>query len=325
MSSYPSSQYYSFLINQIEYYGCLVLVNIGLIANLLNILISLRKNIQKITMGFYNVVMSVFNILLLIIAGYLNIFPQALGRAQFISNSYYGCNILSYLLRTILQMTQWLNVLITLDRTICVTFPTRFLFIKNKRKLLQIVLAMFVIICILNVINVFFHIEDKSSPLLFANETFNYTVCTSNSLVNLLSATSAMITRIIVPLTLQVVMNAVLIYKLFKIKRSVNVSRSLVKEYKFAVTVVVINGTFVASEIPFLVMLTLITVYGYNQSFIMTGSPLSNQLTLAYVCSYVFSAYTSISLFFINVFFNRYYKNEVKSILCKKLKISPSF
>ncbi len=255
---------YASLITSLEYYSCLTLANIGIIANILNILLSSRKNIQKITMGFYNILMSIFNILLLIFAGYVTLFPVTLGQPQLISSSHYGCNILAYVIRVTIQMIQWLNLMITCDRMLCVwtatsaTVARRFEFIKSKRKLFLIVTALFAISCLLNIINVFFKIEQRSMLVAAVvgeeNSTqthYNYTECVSTSLINMISVTSAVFTRIIFPIVLQVLMNAILIYKLFVVKKRLRIlvmsQRSLVKEYKFALNVIVLNGFYVLS------------------------------------------------------------------------------
>jgi hypothetical protein len=47
------------------FYSLIIVCTFGLFTNILNILLSLRKEIQKTTMGYYNIIMSIFNILTL--------------------------------------------------------------------------------------------------------------------------------------------------------------------------------------------------------------------------------------------------------------------
>jgi hypothetical protein len=74
--------------------------------------------------------------------------------------------------------------MITCDRMLCVWTSTspivakRFQFIlKSKQKLFLIVVALFSVICLINVINLFFKIEARSFLMLdnSNNQTYNYT------------------------------------------------------------------------------------------------------------------------------------------------------
>jgi hypothetical protein len=58
------------IATQLGYFTILIVTNLGLITNTLNIFISLKRSIQQSTMGFYNIIMSVFNIFSLV-AGYV--------------------------------------------------------------------------------------------------------------------------------------------------------------------------------------------------------------------------------------------------------------
>ena len=65
------------LTHMAQYYFCIVICNKGIVANILNILVCLRKELLKNTIGFYNILMSTFNILTLIFVGYLNEFAHS--------------------------------------------------------------------------------------------------------------------------------------------------------------------------------------------------------------------------------------------------------
>ena len=75
---------------QLVFYSVIILASIGIISNLLNILVSLRKSIFKSNMGFYNIVMLTLNISTMIIS-YEEYLPLIIGFSSLSVISNYGC------------------------------------------------------------------------------------------------------------------------------------------------------------------------------------------------------------------------------------------
>ena len=120
--------------NNLIYYSCLIFANIGFISNILNILICSRKILREKTFAIYNILMSIFNIINFIFS-YIQNFPQTIGKTSIFLTSPIFCPTILYLLRISIQMTSWLNVMISLDRTLCVLRPRLAQKIENKKKL----------------------------------------------------------------------------------------------------------------------------------------------------------------------------------------------
>lgn len=298
------------LTHKLEYYFCLIVSNTGILANIVNIVVCSRKNMNKNTMGFYNILMSIFNILTLILLGYLTIFPQSIGQTYLVYRSYYTCILIPYFNRIVSQMSAWLNVMLTFDRMLCVSYLNRFRFIQNKRILSLIVLIMFLIIAVLNISNLFYTFE--------TNADINMNICKATALIALIRDTIGVSMRIIIPLILEVVMNTILIYKLIKAKKQVHITRPINKEYKFAFTVIVLNIIFIITVLPVAINTVLINKYGYNQTFISTTSNESAIATFSYLCSIMFSSFMYVSLLFVNLIFNRKFRQEFKRIYLEK-------
>ena len=137
----------------VEYYICVIVCSIGFATNTLNIVVSTRKKLLKNTMGFYNISMSIFNILTLVTVGYLDFFTQSIGQTPLILRSNLNCILISYVMRVISQMSSWLNVMVTTDRMLCV-FPflsNRFKFIKNKQILAGIATCLFLLLSLIHI------------------------------------------------------------------------------------------------------------------------------------------------------------------------------
>ena len=298
----------------------MIIGNFGFMANILKILVCCRKELQKNTMGFYNIYMSVNNILAMIFISYLTLFPQSIGQEQLINTSYINCIMISYFLRVFLASSSWLNVMVTLDRMLCVTYLNEFKFIKDKKKLSLIIAGIFIVLCLINAPNFVFKLETQTEFDMFTNQTITRKVCISSKLISTIRDGLAVSMRIIIPLILQAVMNSILIYKLFKTRHNINMPRSLRKEYKFAFTVIILNIVDFVSDMPFLISTIFINIYGYSQSYVTTTSNEAAIASLAYISSGVLSMFMYVLLFFVNLIFNKVFRKEVRKIFNEKMR-----
>ena len=317
------------LVYAFEFYSCLVIVNIGLVANLLNILVSMRKELQKNTMGFYNVLMSTFNILTLVTVCYLNLFIESLGDEQLILKSNLSCAGILFISRLFPQVASWLNVMVTFDRMICVSRMKRDTYANNKRRLTLIVAGICMVLSGINAPNLFFSLKTQATLNLMTNITRVETDCKASNLLILIRDMVSAVMRIFLPLVLQASMNALLIYKLYSIRRRVESSQmtsTMKRDHKFAFTIIVLNVIAVITEFPVIVCLAYINVYGYSQSFIVTTSNQAAIASFAYLCTMVLSSFTYVALFFVNVVTNKLFRRECsKLIFCVGQSVSNTF
>ena len=296
--------------NQIAYYSCLTIVNLGFVTNILNIVICSRKSMHANTMGYYNILMSLFNILSFVCA-YLLFFPVSAGLKDLLLESYYNCILVTYFTRVFIQMSSWLNVMVSIDRAICISFPHRFKFLTEKKFISCILIFLFVIICGLNVPNLFFKLGTQI--IFISNETSNNTICGSSNDIILLKYTIIIVMRIVIPILLTVFLNIVLIHKLFVSRSSLNITRSLKKDYQFALTVIMLNFAYILTETPFL--WGTINIYLFNNEEINKEESLEalTNAKLIFICTFMLSTYMFGSVFFVNLFFNKIFQKEIRS------------
>ena len=304
------------LTYSVEFYSILTIINVGLVANLVNILVCTRKELQKNTMGFYNILMSIFNILTLVSVGYVNLFPQTIGKTPLVLHSTYSCMLILYFNRVFCDMATWIYVMVTLDRMLCVSSVSRFKYIiKDKRKLALVVLGLFLAIAVANAPNFLFSLATELKYDPHSNLTTTLTECKASTQVTLIRDSITSMLRVLLPLVLQLVFNSVLVYKLVKNRRiSVSMSRLVNTEYRFAFTIIVLNVIVFASDLPLFVCFVLINVYGYNQTYISRTSNESAWASFAFVCSLVLSSFVYVSLFFVNYATNKIFRRESKNI-----------
>ena len=107
---------------------------IGVVGNCINLWLCLNPRFPRDAMGYFNILMSVFNILSLI-GGQINSLPQFIGYQDLSLISDYSCKFLQYLPRVCYQASAWLNVMSTLERIAYFSGQKLFkFFIKKKHQ-----------------------------------------------------------------------------------------------------------------------------------------------------------------------------------------------
>ena len=293
----------TYIQSQIATCSCIIIILLGITTNILNVLICSRKKIRKESLGFYSPLMSILNILSLIF-GLFIVYPPL---SEVLLISTLTCVIFSYLSRITLHTNSWLYVLASLDRTLCIINPLKFRFIKNKKNLSILVLALTVIICLLDSPNFFYSVK-----LNQVNASLVIKRCTAPSEIVLIRDLLAQLMRTIFPVVLEFILNSILIYKLIKSRRNANVQRSLHRDYKFAFTIVILNLMFLITHLPLLVVVVYLNVLN-NQNIILYNT---NNLIVAnflLTITTLFASYMTLSVFFVNLICNRFFKMELFS------------
>ena len=309
--------------HSLEFYMCIVIGNFGIVSNILNIIVSIRPKIQEIkTMGFFNVSLSCANILLIIFISYLLFFAQSIGKDELIRTSILACLIIPFLTRVFALMSAWLNILISYDRICAFKVDYENNFLNNRKHLRIMFVCLFFIACVLSAPNLFFHLEPQIQYDSNRNLTQTITICTSSNLIQLLRDASGSFIRVVLPILLQTTLNVILIIKLIQFRR--NFDPSLKKEKRFAFTIIIFNIVYISGEIPYLICLTLINIYGYNPTtYISTSTDEAAISSFAYLCSLALLLLVITSLLpLMNFFTNKKYRKEVKNIIEGMLKIS---
>lgn len=299
------------LLKECIFYSFVIVVNFLILGNIFNICICLRKKLRQEMLGFYNILISVFNILALVLS-YVNHFPQSLNvQYEIVSASNVTCALFSYLGRVTVQMSSWLHVFISFDRFICViTFYERFKrILGNRIKVSFILLNVFAFIALINVPNAFFRLKTR-------NETKD-TICSApNSTIILIRNLEIGIFRVLLPLTLQIILSFLLIKKLFAIKRRVNPLGEMEREHKFTKIIVYLNVSNFLTEAPILVMSAYFGIIGGTAHYPIDLSVSKSfaKATLAYYISDLLGGYMFGLLFFVNVATNRLFQDQIKCI-----------
>ena len=296
------------------YYCVIIIGPIGFITNLMNIKASRCKEIQKTTMGFFNIRLSIFNILGIVFVGFILAFPLSIGQQVITLTSDSACKAFPFLIRVISQISSWILVISSFDRMFMlmsyrsqnnVKDPQE---IKDTKKLSNILNFLFVISYLLIIPNLLLRIETQTTFELASNKTFK--VCTSSPIIVLMRDIVDKTSYGILPLILQIVISVVLINCLNKLDEII-FTVSINRERKYTFSVIVFNIIFILTDLFGIVSTVFINIYGYNEtSYNSKEAAISS---FAYVCSIFLSMFCVSDLLFItNLITNKRYRKEAK-------------
>jgi hypothetical protein len=286
----------------LEFYMCILIANFGFITNILNILVCLRKEIRKMPMGFYNINISLNNIMILIVSCYLYFFSQSIGKKEIINMSMYTCLFLPFFSKLFVTISLFLDMMLTFDRLVCFSVNYRTHFINNRKKCTQIVVVMYVIGSAINTTCFTGYLENQSKLDSTTNQTVDNFICSYSDLIEFIQDSIFSLISIIAPLIIQIVMSCMIIYKLYKMTNQPNVhTLDQKKEKRFAFTVVVLNILSIIGHIPLPISVVIASIYGYDSSLISTTSNESAIASFAFICSIAFGIFFKFTLlFFVN-------------------------
>jgi hypothetical protein len=305
----------------IGFYGSIFIGSIGFLTNSLNLTVSLRENVRKTKMGFYVTFISIFNILAITV-NILDFFPQSIGKQEFVLISTYVCATIKYFSRVLLQISQWLNVLISFDRLSLLKYRARQdQRPLNKKRLLLVVLGLVGIICVINVTNLFYYLDYtkiNENNMASNNATeFVKAECKSNKIVDWIRDVVHILSRSVLPTIAQIIINGKIILKLIKMRNEMTNTQSMEREKKYAFVIVFYTLINILAEAIFAPSTIMLNIYsGSDNNFIQDSSEESAIWALAYFCSRLFGVFIicDISLF-LNLSTNKKFRNETKKLL----------
>ena len=297
------------------FYTCILILTFNMLTNVLNILICLRAKIRKSIMGFYNHLISASNLASLVV-GFVRFFPESIGRADVILASTFSCALGKYLTYTIVTLPPWLHVMASLDRTLSILYPKRFeCFIRNKCFLSWSILVFIVTEMIIYVPFTFFYLENT-------NQTIR---CKASQRVFFVAMLELALLRTLAPLLLQALLSGLLIWKLFRTRRNAK-TRRLKREYHFAFVILVLNVCFFVTELPIMIVNMVFAVR--REAPTMPITPATSMywasVNVARHFAQLFATYMYGSIFFVNLFFNKIFRKEIKHMLrnCKRTSVN---
>jgi nitrate reductase NapE component len=301
------------------FYCATIIGPIGICTNLMNIKVSKSEEIQKTTMSFFNIRLSIFNILSITLVGLIWGFPQSIGYQVVVLTSDSACKLIPYLTRIITQMSSWLLVMASFDRMFMLMSyknlnnvrKTDKQEVKDTRKYSWLLIGLFFLFCLINSPNLFFSLQTQAHINTTTPNKTSQVLCTSKPTVVLVRDIVSRTICGILPFILQIVISVSLIYRLYKLGAVIH-TVPINRERKYTFTIIVFNIIFLLSDIFNTVCLVFINIYGYNDAtYISTDSREAAIASYVYLCSLFCNMFCiCVMLFFINLITNKRYRKE---------------
>jgi hypothetical protein len=286
----------------------LMICVIGVFSNSLTILVFSRKRFQNTIFSTYFRIMSLLAIATLLyrIEYILAIFKVF----TFRNKSSFLCKMNTYLVYVIPPMSNWIQILITIDRFVSIAKPTKFVW--RKKAKFQVLASMGVIIFdILYYIPIIYF---SDIPELYRNQSAPYlniiSICTPVSFYNWLIA----LHTVDIPFMVIMIFTGLTIQSLFKSRRN-SITKSTFtksKDVKFAITSISLNLLFFLLSFPlsFYLILRNFHLFDDETEYLILG--------LFGVLFFINNAV----LFFINLIVNSIFRKEFSLFLIEtKLKL----
>ena len=249
---------------QLLYYTCTYVIPVGIALNILSSIVFMRKKFAKRTMGFYNIAISIFNILFAIFS-MLSFIGISYGNDLTLISDF-SCIFLAFALRVFAQMSSWMNVFVTVDRIVFLKYPNKYPLLQNKKMLSVLIFIQFIILCIINAPNFFLKVHSISSTDPLTNTNITTKSCTSTETIVTVRDMIMAAFKVALPIALMTSMNIYLVYKLIKEKSKFKRLNELHKEYQFAFSIFFMNLMYILLLLPaFLILIYLNTIHYSDQ------------------------------------------------------------
>ena len=320
--------------NIIDLYYSAIIIPIGIFLNIVTIFIFARSssvtkkntiiNLLYIGLSAYDILALLNSILFAQLLPSLNIY--------IVNFSIANCIALNWYRKIVGQSPSWVQVLITFERYLSVCYANKFQLFKSRRNVIAMILSIFPFLAIVNMGQAWYHMSqvsqnnsyydfngDDSSLLIQSNSSY---ICTSSSADSLATDIINVLFRFLFPFAIMISLNGFISRSLFRSKkRSGVINRSLKQERNYTFTVVGFNVLFFVLNLPWTVyyILSHIQIAG----IVVFSASLDNAI-LDLMNAVVFSIFylNNLSSFFLNIFFNKVFRNQFFSMTRGVWKLS---
>nr|QVK45690.1 G protein-coupled receptor [Proales similis] len=298
------------LNGQILFYSSMAMYPVGVVQNLFSIYLFSKPNPNRTNMGFLYRWQCSIDTLVLVLFFFVFAHPILLPFSIF-SLSDLSCRLFSLLRRTLLHASSWMTVLITTDRYMAICHPSRLTALRKSRlRLSLVILAMFALIVLINVENVFFYLkQDEPVP---GNQTAPSGICTSSSANLTASDIVSVLVRTYIPFALMIWLEVAIVRRLVGSKTTLSRGSGL-RERHYTSVVLTLNCAFFLFNFPFSILFLLNGIFRLANVLQLDLS--AKMFNLIMSSSAQFSLFPQSFSFVLNLLLNRIYRQQFKAVL----------
>lgn len=321
--------FYINLSNNVDMYYKLSIVPIGILSNLITILVSMQKGMNKTNMGFFYNCIATANIAQLVFYLFIQKSKHIFNYDLYLLSDV-SCKIFKFLRRIIRQLSPLIDTVMTLERFMSVYYPSRMANWRNKSLPIKFIISGILIFAFIDTSNLFYYLETKVHNSHDLAQNFATKVCTSSRQVLEFSDIGANVLRLFLPFILMSILNMLIIKKMIgsKSKLGLNLvtnSLSSKRQNNFTIAVINMNGMFLILNLP----LSVFFICKYSNLEKFNSSKHKDIFVLIFTICYEISTLHYVSLLFMSLKFNHTFLNEFKKIFRltktgrKKLEVIP--
>ncbi|CAF0879695.1 unnamed protein product [Brachionus calyciflorus] len=312
--------------NSISFIYLVIIIPFGFIANCVSIWIYLRPNLnKKSNTGFLYLCLSIMNIISLLNYAFIVRSRNLFGYTIDVT-----CGVDDYIRRNIFNATSWIQALISFDRFLFIFFPAKNKLFSQKKYLFMLMGCIMCFILITNSTNLISNSVISISFNNLTNQTVISESCVQTKIVSLATDFIAILMRLYIPFLIMVILNLLVIKKLYRTKKRVKKSTSntiliqvttssknLVsngqrtfsnKEYKFVFATITMDLVFWIFYAPVSINLTLSIVNTFTRIFTQRV-PAANYSLYSNLSQLMAFTYHSVAIF-MYLAFNQHFRAE---------------
>ena len=278
--------------------------------NILTIIVFMRKKFRSNYMSLYNIAIGIVDNTIIFL-NFVLFYSDSKNETVAVKSTYL-CIFIYYITRVFSSYHSWLFVMVSFERALHVIFPYNFKFMKKRRTILAIMLALFVANVALYYPNTYLRLNKEEVFSNEKNQTIITKTCGSTPQIEFMIDTMRIMSRIVIPFIIVLVMDALLIYKLIQLKRKVKANTSMKKEYNFSKIIAVSCLFFVLSLTPLMIVLILMNFYKEEVNSSLRMNTIFNS---AKGLALLVTSYNYISQFLINLKFSTMFREELLNFL----------
>jgi hypothetical protein len=267
------------------------------------IIVFSRRKFQKTNIGFLSILLALVDFIGLswnfIVYKYLPLIHLNLALVH-----PFTCFTFKYISRIFQQMPLYTQAFITLVNFLKVKYPRRFLYLNKNVNIIYIMILIFLCEGLVNTGNLFQYITYK-------NGTASACGTASNTIAIVANFTTSML-RSAIPAVFMIILDFLTIKILFVSKR--RISNDLSKQKAFANVLLILDIIFFIFNVP-LSCTEILTVVYQNILLYPSSNNTMTLLNLLHGFANTFAYIYYLIPFFINLFFNRLFRQEFYALL----------
>ena len=242
-------------------------------------------------------------------------YQETIGK-DILTSSSLNCTAFSFIIRLLGLYPPWLQIVISVDRLICISCPLEYKDRKHKKIIIAIILL--VLCCLLflsNITNFYTRLITEIELNTTTNKSSTFKYCAGRRSLVFVRDLLTILTRLILPSIILLFFNSIILYKLIRLRKEFsNFNSFMVKEYKFTISTLVLNVFYLVSLVINFIFILLLNTFEYDLDYANGMNKFDRTNRFFYVGQTMLS-FNFLCNFMISIRTNVYFRKELIGLL----------